>query len=226
MRVCIGNPKGGAGKTLTAVMLALGLAFRWPEGHAYWRPWHGRVLLIDADPQQPQCLAYMSQAGADWPAAAITVLRCASRNLAAEVTPHLASYDHVVIDTGAKNVALLRQAMEIADHLIIPCRTSSGDIREIIRPDVASGAGVLQLAAEVDAVHPITAEILLTNVPTHVGASNGARKVLADHGVPVMRSQVRFLQLWANAIGTAPAGPELADYYDVVQELMGAEVAA
>jgi chromosome partitioning protein len=43
----------------------------------------------------------------------------------------MAGYEHVVFDVGPKNPALLRQAMRLADDLIVPVAPSTGELREL-----------------------------------------------------------------------------------------------
>jgi len=116
MKLCIGNLKGGTGKTMTSVHLALGLARS------------GRTLLVDADPEQPQSYEW-SETAADWPSNRCVVVAMASRDLARRVAPMMADYAHVVFDVGPKNPALLRQAMSLSDDLVVPVAPSTGELR-------------------------------------------------------------------------------------------------
>ncbi len=113
MKICVGNLKGGVGKTMTAVHLALGLSRS------------GRTLLVDADPEQPQAYEW-SITAEDWPVERLTVVQNASRDLANRIKPMLSDYEHVLFDVGPKNPALLRQAMMLSDDLIIPVAPSTG----------------------------------------------------------------------------------------------------
>src|SRR4051812_6481478 len=132
MRICVGNLKGGVGKTMTAVHFALGLSRS------------GRTLLVDADPEQPQSYEW-SVTAEEWPVERCTVHREASRDLAKRVGPIVGDYDHVVFDVGPKNPALLKQAMLLSEDLIIPVAPSTGELRELPKS--------FNLADEVDAIH-------------------------------------------------------------------------
>lgn len=196
MKLCIGNLKGGVGKTTSATHLALGLART------------GRTLLVDADPEQPQAYEWSVTAD-DWPVDRCTVVQNASRDLAKRVTPMLADYEHVVLDVGPKNPALLRQGMMIADELIVPVAPSTGEMRELPK--------TFGLAADVDAVHPLTASVLLVQVRVGTRSSLEAREILSELDMPVLGAQVRFLERFRLAFGSVPE--ELGDYEDVLVEL-------
>ena len=200
MRLTVGALKGGSGKSTTAVHVALGLSDT------------GRTLLVDADPAQPQAHEWAEVAGDDWPADRCTVVPLASRDLARRVRPMLDDYEHVVFDVGPKNPALLRQAMSLSECLIVPARPTTADLRELDK--------TFELAAEVDAVTPLAAAVLLVQVRTGTTAAEEARQILADEGIPVMSAQVRLLKRFELAFGSAPS--QLWDYEDVVKEVLAA----
>lgn len=199
MKITVGNVKGGCGKTTTAVHLALGLAA------------DGRTLLVDADPEQPMAHEW-AEVAEDWPVDRCTVVPIASRDLARRVTPMLRDYEHVVFDVGPKNPALLRQAMSMSDVVVIPARPTTPDLREIPK--------TMDLAAEVDATHPLSVAVLLVQVRTATSSAAEARELLAEEGIPVMASQVRLVKTFELAFGTAPEN--LRDYEDVVKEVLTA----
>jgi chromosome partitioning protein len=202
MKLCIGNLKGGVGKTMTAVHLALGLARA------------GRTLLVDADPQQPQAYEW-SETAADWPSERCVVVAMASRDLARRVAPMMADYAHVVFDVGPKNPALLRQAMSLSDDLVVPVAPSTGELRELPK--------TFELAAEVDAVHPLRASVLLVQVRSGTRSATESRELLGELDLPMLDTQVRFLERYRLAFGSVP--DDLGDYEAVLSELTQ-EVAA
>jgi chromosome partitioning protein len=202
MKICVGNLKGGVGKTMTAVHLALGLSR------------HGRTLLVDADPEQPQAYEWSVTAD-DWPVEQLTVVQNASRDLAKRVAPMVGDYQHVVFDVGPKNPALLRQAMMLSDDLIIPVAPSTGELRELPK--------TFELAADIDAVHELRAAVLLVQVRSNTRSGSEARALLEDLGMPALTAEVRFLERYRLAFGAVPA--DLGDYEAVLAELRQ-EVAA
>ncbi len=197
IRICVGNLKGGAGKTTTAVLLVLALLLLLRQHLRPGAP-SPRLLLVDADPEQPQATEWARQAGDRWPDA-VTVLHVPGRDLAAALDRHLRTlapepgrsqpYDAIVLDVGPKNPDLLFQAIgqttprrrdDGPGRLIIPTRPTAGDLRELPK--------VLGIAAEVDRAQPgwsagIVAQVLLTQVRTsprpNTGAGAEARQWLA-----------------------------------------------
>lgn len=196
MKICVGNLKGGVGKTMTAVHLALGLSRS------------GRTLLVDADPEQPQGYEWSATAD-DWPVDRCTVVQNATRDLAKRVAPMLADYQHVVFDVGPKNPALLRQAMMLSDDLIIPVAPSTGELRELPK--------TFDIAAEIDAVHPLRVAVLLVQVRSGTRSGIEARELLAELDMPALDAEVRFLERYRLAFGSVPA--DLGDYEQVLAEL-------
>ncbi|WP_075554436.1 ParA family protein [Pseudonocardia sp. Ae505_Ps2] len=197
MRLTVGHLKGGTGKTTTAVHLALGLARS------------GRTLLVDADPDQDGALAW-SQLAKDWPADRCIVIEAADRHLARQLRPMLDDYAHVILDAGPKNPNLLRQALTLSEHLIVPVRPTGADLAAIER--------VFELAAEADALSPLTASLLLVDVDSRWKSGSEARTWAEGEDIPTMTAQVRHLVEFAVARGTAPE--VLGDYELVLDELI------
>ncbi len=197
MRICVGNLKGGAGKTTTSVRLALGLSRSGP------------TLLVDCDPEQAQSFEWSERAGDAWPHDKLTVIPVATRDLYKRVRPMLDNYAHVVFDTGAKNPELLRQAMSLSDDLVITAQCTDGDLLEVNK--------VYEMAAEVDLTHPLRVAVLLTKVRSGTNEEAEAREFLAEMSLPVLAATVP-LRRELGRMRDAPA--HLGEYEDVLRELM------
>jgi chromosome partitioning protein len=110
--IAVINQKGGAGKTTIALNLAAAMA---EAG--------GRVLVIDADPQQT---------AQDWAAVRETpppfqVIGLAKPVLHRDLPKIAADYDHVVIDGAPRNYEVARSAILSADFVLIPVQPSGAD---------------------------------------------------------------------------------------------------
>jgi chromosome partitioning protein len=110
--IAVINQKGGAGKTTIALNLAAAMA---ETG--------GRVLVIDADPQQT---------AQDWAAVRETpppfqVIGLAKPVLHRDLPKIAADYDHVVIDGAPRNYEVARSAILSADFVLIPVQPSGAD---------------------------------------------------------------------------------------------------
>lgn len=197
MRITVGHLKGGTGKTTTAVHLALGLSRS------------GRTLLVDADPDQDGTLAW-SQEAADWPADRCIVIEAADRHLARQIRPMLIDYAHMVIDVGPKNPNLLSQAMSLSEHLLVPLRPTGADMAAVEK--------LFDLAAEMDAISPLTASLLLVDVDSRWKSASEARVMTEERDIPTMDAHVRHLLEFAQARGSAP--DDLGDYEAVLAELI------
>lgn len=196
MRITLGNLKGGVGKSTTSVYLALGLA---REG--------GRVLLVDADGTNRTALKWSTLAD-DWPAS-VTVTGWEVADLARRVQAVAGDYEHVVIDTGPQRPAILRQALMVTDDLLITVAPSPVELEQL--PDTFA------LAAEVDAISPTFAQVLLVRVKARTRSSVDARAFLTDRDLPVMAADVHHWEAYSLAYGTVPA--DLGEYDAVLKEL-------
>lgn len=199
MRLTCGNLKGGVGKSTSAVFLACGLAQ------------HGRTLLVDADPQG-SILGWSVDAGAAFPT---TVIAWPTRDLAKRVTAVADDYEHIVIDTGPAQEHLLRQAVAVSNHLVVPVAPSLMDVRELAR--------TLQLVDDLEPVRRVPAHILLTKVRAGTTAARDARVGLTEQGLPVLASQIALREFYAQAWGTPV--DSLGEYGQVLDELLSARVA-
>jgi chromosome partitioning protein len=197
MKLTVGNLKGGVAKSTTAIYLACGLAAL-----------GGRVLLVDADGTNASALDWSSNA-LEWPAG-IVVVPWPVEDLARKVRAVEADYDHIVIDTGPEQSGLLRQALMVTDELIVPVSPSPMELRKL--------GHTFQAAAEVDAISPVIARVLLAKVRGGTRSAVEARQYLAHLGLPVMTAQVHLREAYSLAWGTAPADP--AEYGAVLAELL------
>ena len=201
MILTLGNKKGGVGKSTSAVYLASLFARS------------GRTLIVDADPQG-SILSWSEEAGEDFPAA---VVQWATRDLAKRVREVAGDYAHIVIDTGrsaTEDDPILRQALMVTDHLVVPFAPSLMDVRELGR--------VLQMADDLAAIHVVATHLLLTKVRVGTNSARDARAGLATQGLPLLDAQVSLLETYANVWGTVIRDP--GEYEDVLGELMGSRV--
>jgi chromosome partitioning protein len=200
MRIAIINLKGGTGKTVTAVHLAAALAVQ------------GRTLLVDADPQG-SALSWSEEAeGLPFAVVGLPV-----RNLHTRLNDLLPGLTHVVVDTPPGDRAIVRSAIAAAEVIVVPIAPSIIDL-DRLRP-------TLDLIAEVDAISPSRAFVLLTRVRAATRSGRLAREILADvGGVALLDAQIALRESLSTSFGTIPSGDN--PYQIVLDELMTKEFAA
>jgi len=197
----LGNRKGGVGKSTSAVYLATGLARL------------GRTLIVDAD-AQGSILSWSEDAGETFPAG---VVQWSTRDLAKRVKDVAGDYAHIVIDTGraaTEDDPVLRQALLVADELIVPFAPSLMDVRELGR--------VLQLVEELQSVHEVRPHLLLTKVRANTSSARDARQGLLGQGLPLLDAQISLREAYAHVWGRTI--DDLREYEPVLHELMGSKV--
>jgi chromosome partitioning protein len=195
MRITVCNLKGGASKTTTAVFLAIGLARRSGQ----------RVLLVDADPGQPQTQRWAVLAGDAWPASVEVVTRV-TRSLGQQLRHDADGYEHLVVDLGPKNAGMLRETVEVAPELIIPTKARLLDL-DGVRDTVQACTGVQT------EVYPRVL-FVQTRAPRKVRES---RELVESWRIDAFKTHIRELEAYDDAAATVPSS--LLDYDGVLDEL-------
>lgn len=184
VQVTVGALKGGVGKSTTAVHLALALAKCSPLP----------VMLVDADPVNASTFEWSEFAGDDWPSS-VTVNYWPSANLAKRVRDSRHT-GHVVIDTGPSDPAILRQALMVTDHLVVPVAPTPAEVSRI-RP-------TLEAAAEVGFNRDISLNVLFTRVKPNTRSLREAREAMEEQRLHALATAVPFVLQYSQAFGTVP----------------------
>lgn len=196
MRIAIGALKGGAGKSTTAVLLALAWSLRGVS-----------VLLVDADPRSQTATAWTRRAAASghpapfalvtWPGDGSLARACAG---AREHTQAAV----VLVDCGAESAGALADVCGWVDRLIVPTGPMAAELDRVPQTaTVAAGADALR------GDDGLLLSALLTRVPRPaVGAAADARAWLTGQDIHVMRTEVpRSLTIYADGYGRMPRYP-------------------
>ena len=168
--ISIINPKGGAGKSTTALILGTALA---GQG--------ARVCILDADPNQPI---------KDWHGASKSALDAkASAGASAiiqEIDDLAAKFNFVIIDLEGTASTTVTNALGMSDYAIIPMQESSLDSRQAAR-----AIGLVRDATRI-ARRPIPARVVLTRVSAAVQSRDlrNVLKTLAASNVPVFKTHI------------------------------------
>jgi chromosome partitioning protein len=160
MILTVGNIKGGVGKTVLAVNIAVALAQRGVD-----------VLLIDGDEQASAAMfaQVRAEAGAKAEFTTIQLQGAAIRQQARQLRD---KYDEIVIDVGGRDTGSLRAALTITDMVLIPFQPRSVDLW--------AASQIAALVAEAREVNGPLEAYSLINIADPVGKDNeDAAEVLA-----------------------------------------------
>lgn len=163
MIVCVGNTKGGVGKTTIALNLAIARALQGRE-----------VMLIDGDRQETAQTAIDIRAAAGKTPAIACAVYSEGRTLISQVGLMRSKFDDIIIDSGGRDSAALRAAMGMSDVMVVPFAPRSLDVWALAQLD--------SLVEEVMGAHPNMRVIAVLNSADPQGHDNeDAAAAVADY---------------------------------------------
>ncbi|MFC1834115.1 AAA family ATPase [Thermodesulfobacteriota bacterium] len=150
--IVVGGTKGGTGKTTLAINFA---ALHAANGH--------EVLLVDADKQGSAAL------WAGWRddeniEPRVPCVQKRGGGLDREIKQFAAKYDTVIVDAGGYDNNELRQAMSVAQGLLVPIRPSQFDVAELAR--------MIPLIVECERLNPdLSCTVVINSAHPHPNSS-------------------------------------------------------
>ncbi|MEM7175816.1 MAG: AAA family ATPase [Chlamydiota bacterium] len=150
----VGGTKGGPGKSLTAVNLAVSFSQDKKE-----------VLLVDAD-DQGTAYKFSIQRENQGIKPSFTCIRLSDKAVRTEILKLKRKYDIIVVDVGGRDTISQRAAISVADIFITPCPPISFDVWEIDEVNV--------LIEEMKEVNPSLKPFVFLNKAESRGKDNQA----------------------------------------------------
>lgn len=170
--IAFANPKGGAGKTTSALLLASELA-----GNG------ASVAIVDADPEK-----WISQWGAlpGRPASVTIISEVTEDSIVDQIEQAAAEAQFVVIDLEGTASLMVANAIGMSDFVIIPTQGSSMDAK-----GAAKTIRLIRNQARM-ARRDIPHAVLLTRTSAAVAsrAIRNVRKQLDQAGIPVLQASI------------------------------------
>jgi chromosome partitioning protein len=177
--IVIANPKGGCGKTTTAVNLAVALC----------RDQY-RVLIIDADRQgSVQRWVSVAPDGEELP---FEVMGLTEPILHKEIPKKIQDYDFIVVDCPPEKEDIPRSAVAAADLVIIPVTPSP--------LDAWAAAGLGKLLHDLESLRPeLKKRILINKLVVGTILSIQVPEALETFNIPLMDTRIHQRQVYAKA---------------------------
>jgi chromosome partitioning protein len=155
--VAVGNLKGGAGKSTTAINLAAAA-----EGAGI------HTAIIDIDPEQQAAARWKDSRAAERP----TVHSAVHTRISQAISEADAKgAELILIDCPALTPAITTEAIKLADLVLIPCRTTVQDIQ------------FLTTTADIAAAHKKPTAVVLNAVEAQLRETDQARTFVEKQGL-------------------------------------------
>lgn len=199
MIITLANAKGGVAKTTSAMFLAAAWTRRFPDAH---------VRVLDADPQSSASLwmDMIIDQGGDFDRVAVEAANVSTLRRARSCGQSAGVRDVVLVDAPPQG-ALLAQALEVADFVVIPASDTPLDVQQ-----AWATAEVLPNGT------PFA--VLLVRAEPHTRAYRTTVEALDEQHTPRFDTTVLKRQEIKQAMGHVPQ--KLYEYAGVVGELVGA----
>jgi chromosome partitioning protein len=205
--VAVCGQKGGVGKSTLCVNLAA-------EGVARGQ----RVLLVDAD-KQATCRTWGAVAAEQGHPIPTLVAMDATMHRPGQLDRIAAGHALVLIDTPAQIGEVPASALMVADLALLPCTPSGADTWAL--------AETLELVTKAQTFRPdLRAAIVINRTQGRTALGQGVRKVLAETGVPLLRTalgqRIAFQEALHAGMGItayAPKEPAAAEIRALFEEI-------
>jgi len=162
------NVKGGSGKTTLSMNVAGSLK--------------GKVLLVDADPQQ-SALQWADSAPDEQPLP-FGVLAYSGKQIHRELIRLTDQYDYIVVDTPPSGLAVstvIRSCLLVADLAVVPVAPSPLDIKQTL----TIGHLIVEISDIRGDDDPLYAKLVINRLKIGTTFGREIRDALEDIGIPV-----------------------------------------
>lgn len=203
--IAVVSPKGGAGKSLSSIMIGCEL---------YARGF--KVLICDGDPQGS--VTTWGDVAAE--KENITCDTTAVGDNLKSVVPNLAkAYQYTIIDTAGRHAARIISALSIADLVLHPTRPAPTDLWAL-----NGGAEATRMVQE---IRPELKAAILINCKTHNTVAKVTREAIANASLPVLKTELSQRTAYNEAISHgmgisqyATSSQAAADIRSLVDEIL------
>jgi len=199
MIIVVLSEKGGVGKTMVAIQVAVELARRKLS-----------VLVLDTD--RGLTLSDWYEKSDDQRPAGLKVLKMGGTGLRYRLENFIKRYDVIIIDTPNHVGPLQQQAMAIADLAIVPCSPSGSDVDRLKR--------TLPLLEKGQRMNPRLKIGILVNLKKDRRFSGqNARRVLTDSGFFVFETELSDLAEYDYSYNTGKGVTTYASWSNAALEI-------